>query len=113
MAHRDAGITMAREAVESEPSKSPRCAGNGCAGPVAVGQTECLSHRLHHPEGRKRLIAELRGEVALEPEPLLMPVPVLPPVPMPMRVAYASEQEAAELRPLPASTLPLARSLWE
>ncbi len=88
--------------------KSPRCAAGSCAGPVAVGQTECVSHRLHHPEGRKRLIAELRGEVA--PRPLGMPVQVAAAA----EIAAETWTEPSQVsKPLPASTLRSARSLWE
>lgn len=92
---------MPADDASHEPVKSPSCAAGHCAGPVAPGQTECVSHQLIHPEGRKRLIAELRGEVA--PRPPAMPV----------RVAAAPAVVAIPASPLPESTLPPARSLWE
>lgn len=84
-----------------EPLKSLPCAAGHCAGPVAPGQVECGSHRLKRPEGRKGRIAELRGEVT--------PVPPT----MPVRVAAVPAVVAPQPGPLPESTLPLARSLWE
>lgn len=91
---------MASEEGAPDPSKSARCVAGSCAGPVAPGQTECISHRLHHTEGRRQLIAELRGEVA--PRPAAMPVAVVQPIAV-----------VVPPSPLLACTLPPARSLWE
>lgn len=91
---------MSADDASQELVKSLPCAAGRCAGPVAPGQTECVSHRLMRPEGRKHLIAELRDEVV----PRLTTTPI--------QVATAAPV-AAPPSTLPASTLPPRRWVVE